>query len=50
MELGRGREVWQEEAREEALEEAAKNFNPLGLPLNKIAAATGLDPEVIQTL
>jgi predicted transposase/invertase (TIGR01784 family) len=39
-----------EEGREGALRETAKNLKTMGLPVERIAAATGLDPEEIKGL
>jgi predicted transposase/invertase (TIGR01784 family) len=39
-----------EEGREEGLRETAKNFKGMGLPVDQIAAATGLDPDLIRSL
>jgi hypothetical protein len=44
------KEVWFEEGREEGLRETAKNLKSMGLSVDRIAAATGLDEEVIQDL
>jgi predicted transposase/invertase (TIGR01784 family) len=43
-------EVRWEEGREEGRRETAKNLKEMGLPIDQIAAATGLDPELIRTL
>jgi predicted transposase/invertase (TIGR01784 family) len=45
-----GREEGMERGREEGRRETAKNFRAMGLPVDQIAAATGLDPEVIDAL
>jgi predicted transposase YdaD len=45
-----GLEAGMERGREEGRREAAKNFRAMGLPVDQIAAATGLDPEVIDAL
>jgi predicted transposase/invertase (TIGR01784 family) len=39
-----------EEGRKEARREAAKNFKAMGLSVEQIAAAVGLDPEEIKRL
>lgn len=44
-----GEAAGREEGRKR-LQEAAKNFKALGLPVEQIAAATGLDPEEIKAL
>jgi predicted transposase/invertase (TIGR01784 family) len=44
-----GWEAGQEEGRKQ-LREAAKNFKTMGLPVEQIAAATGLAPEEIKAL
>ncbi|MDR1128038.1 MAG: hypothetical protein LBL20_01900 [Treponema sp.] len=45
-----GREDGREEGRVEGLRETAKNLKTMGLPPDQIAAATGLDPELIEVL
>jgi predicted transposase/invertase (TIGR01784 family) len=45
-----GLEEGTERGREEGRRETAKNFKAMGLPVDQIAAATGLDPEVIDAL
>jgi flagellar biosynthesis/type III secretory pathway protein FliH len=57
-ETERGRRMGREEGLEEGMakgtergrRETAKNFKAMGLPVDQIAAATGLDPEVIDAL
>jgi predicted transposase YdaD len=42
--------VEREEGREEGRRETAGNLKSMGLPVERIAAATGLDPAVIDGL
>jgi predicted transposase/invertase (TIGR01784 family) len=46
----RGRRMGREEGREEGRRETAKRLRAMGLSTDQIAAATGLDPEVIDAL
>jgi hypothetical protein len=45
-----GREEGRKQGREQGRREMAKNFKALGVSVDQIAAATGLDPELIRAL
>jgi predicted transposase/invertase (TIGR01784 family) len=45
-----GRDEGREEGREEGRRETAKNLKDMGLSVDRIAAATGFDPELIRNL
>jgi flagellar biosynthesis/type III secretory pathway protein FliH len=46
----RGLEAGLEKGRQMGLEETAKRLKAMGLPIGQTAAATGLDPKVIEAL